>query len=108
MRLHDEFEWDENKAAANRKKHGVTFEFAEQILGDDEGDSYLVEVPDDDHSDTEDRYTTFGSHPNARGIVLRITWTEWRSGKRRTTRIISARVATKKEKNDYAKKISAR
>ena len=108
MRLHYEFEWDENKAAANRKKHGVTFEFAEEVLGDDEGDIYLVEVPDDDHSDTEDRYTTFGSHPNARKIVLRITWTERRSGTRRVTRIISARAATNKEKKDYAKKISAR
>ena len=43
MRRHGEFEWDPKKAAANYKKHGVTFDDAAVVLGDDEGDVYHVE-----------------------------------------------------------------
>jgi uncharacterized DUF497 family protein len=65
MRLHHEFEWDPRKAAANWNKHRVTFEEAEVVLGDDEGDVYHVEAPDDEHGVSEDRYITTGSHPTA-------------------------------------------
>jgi uncharacterized protein len=108
MRLHDEFEWDKGKATANRKKHGITFEFAEVVLRDEEGDVYHADERDDDHSEEEDRHTTFGSHPDDRRIVLRITWTHRGSRKHPITRIISARPATKKEKQAYAQKISGR
>ena len=85
------------------QKHGVSFELAEAVLRDDEGDVYHVDERDDDHSEEEDRYTTFGSFPANRSLVLRITWTR-RDGK--CTRIISARQASKKEMKDYAQKIS--
>ncbi len=106
MRLHDEFEWDPRKAAANWKKHGVRFEEAAVVLADDEGDAYHVDEPDDEHSVGEDRRITFGSRPDDRGIVLRISWTDRSTTKRKVTRIISARPATKFERKIYGQEIS--
>jgi uncharacterized DUF497 family protein len=108
MRFHDEFEWDSKKATQNRRDHQITFDFAAEVLADDEGDVYLVEEHDDDHSEREERYTTIGSHPRNRRIVLRITWTERRSGERRITRIISARRASRNERKQYDQQISGR
>jgi len=106
MRLHGEFEWDPRKAAANWKKHGVRFEEAAVVLADDEGDAYHVEEPDDEHNVGEDRFVTFGSRPDDRGIVLRISWTDRSAAKRQVTRIISARPANKQERKLYAQEIS--
>ena len=52
--LHDDgkFEWDEDKAALNAAKHGVTFEEACEVLAD----RLRVEIFDDDHSLEEQRY----------------------------------------------------
>jgi len=43
MRLHTTFEWDEDKAKRNLKKHRVSFEDAARMLADDEGDIYHIE-----------------------------------------------------------------
>jgi hypothetical protein len=53
-----EFEWDEARAFANAKKHGVSFQEASTIFGD----SLAITFPDPDHSDRERRWLTFG-HP---------------------------------------------
>ena len=74
MRRHGEFEWDPKKALANPKKHGVTFDDAAVVLGDDEADVYHVEEADDDHSVGKNRYVTFGSRPNDRRVVPRNSW----------------------------------
>ena len=51
-----EFEWDPRKAAANSRKHGVTFHEAVTVFGD-----YLaITFEDPDHSMNEKRYLTFG------------------------------------------------
>lgn len=50
------FVWDPKKAAANLKKHGVSFEEASTIFGD----SFAMTFPDPDHSYDEDRFLTFG------------------------------------------------
>src|SRR5262245_15367495 len=76
MRLHDNFEWDEDKAAKNLKKHGVSFDDAALILSDEDGDTFHVEEYDEDHSNAEERYVTTASHPDDRSIVLVITWTD--------------------------------
>ena len=55
MRLHDSFEWDEDKAAKNLKKHGVSFGDAALVLADQDGDSHQIEEFDVLHSDDEDR-----------------------------------------------------
>jgi uncharacterized DUF497 family protein len=105
MRLHHGFEWDPRKAGQNERKHGVSLKLAKEVLADPEGDVYHLEEHADAHSREEDRYTTFGSHPQNRRILLRITWTIRRAGERRVTRIISARLVDKEERHRYEKEI---
>jgi hypothetical protein len=76
MMLHENFEWHEDKARANLKKHGVSFDDAAMVLGDEEGSSFHVEEYDGEHSTGEDRYKTTASHPAERDIVLIISWTD--------------------------------
>ncbi len=49
MMLHENFEWDEDKAEKNLKKHGVSFDDAALVLSDEEGDSFHVEEYDAQH-----------------------------------------------------------
>jgi hypothetical protein len=49
------FEWSQRKAAANRKKHGVSFEEAGTAVAD----TYAVTGADPDHSVGERRWITF-------------------------------------------------
>ncbi len=87
-----EFEWDERKARANVKKHGVSFHDAATIFGD----PLAITFPDPDHSEEEERSITFGMSQSQRLLVVAHT----NRGAR--TRIISARVMTRKEKVIYA------
>lgn len=85
------FEWDTDKNSKNKEKHGIAFE--EDILIFD--DPYLLEKYDISHSDDEDRFLAIGS---IKGIlIVPLAYTD-RNGR---TRIISARAATKKEKELY-------
>ena len=86
-----EFEADPVKAARNFKKHKVSFEEAASIFGD----SMAYTFADPDHSVGEARWLTFGM--SRMGRVLAVIYTE-RRGK---VRLISARVATKHERNIY-------
>src|SRR5437879_4457328 len=108
MTLHDNFEWDEDKARANLKKHGVSFDDAALVLADEEASSFHVEEYDDQHSTGEDRYVTTGSDPDDRRIVLIVSWTDRSTEDARVTRVISARVATRGERNRYVKEIGGR
>src|SRR5713226_2954455 len=86
-----EFEWDEDKAASNRKKHGVTFEEAVSVFADP-----LAAIFDDEvHSEEEQREIIIGN--SAKNQLVLVCFTE-RAG---AIRIISARRATKRERNDY-------
>jgi uncharacterized DUF497 family protein len=76
MKLHDSFEWDEDKAVKNLKKHGVSFDDAARVLADDDGSFYHMEEFDDLHKDDEDRYITTAAHPDDRSVVLHIAWTD--------------------------------
>lgn len=104
--LHENFEWDEDKAQRNLKKHGVSFDDAALVLSDEDGAAFHVEEYDSGHSDDEDRYVTTASHPDDRGIVLVIAWTDRSTEDAKVTRIISARVANPAEKKRYVKEIS--
>lgn len=84
--------WDETKNLANRIKHGVSFEEASALFSS--GGDYL-EIFDEAHSDEEERFIAIG--PIRRGVVL-VMWTE---AEEDTTRIISARWATKRERARY-------
>ncbi len=86
-----EFEWDEDKAKTNRKKHGVSFEEASSAFGD----PLALTIPDPLHSEEEDRFITLGESHRPRLLV--VVSTE-RGDK---IRIISARVATRRERTDY-------
>jgi hypothetical protein len=49
-------EWDPTKAAANLRKHGVSFEEAATALADE----LALTASDPDHSKSENRFVTFG------------------------------------------------
>lgn len=86
-----DFEWDETKAAANAGKHAITFDEAQTVFAD----PLFVDFYDPDHSDEEPRYLIIGrSHA---GRLLLVSYTE-RDGK---ARLISARLATRREQRDY-------
>ena len=89
-----EFEWDIRKAAANLRKHGVSFEEAATAFGD-----YLsTTASDPDHSTEEERYITVGL--SNLGRLLIVAHSE-RGGR---IRIVSARTLTGREKRDYENK----
>lgn len=86
-----QFEWDPRKAAANLKRHGVSFEEAATAFRD----PLSATARDPDHSVGEDRFITFGV--SNRGRVLAVSHTE----RGDILRIISARQATKGERKIY-------
>ena len=85
------FEWDPKKAAANLKKHGVSFQEAATVFGD----PLAITFQDPDHSEDEERQVTFGQSLQKRLIV--VSHTE-RKG---LTRIINARPMGRKERVIY-------
>ena len=87
------FEWDANKARENIKKHGVSFEEASTVFGD----LLALTIYDPLHSEEEDRFVTLGESEKRRLIVVSFTDRDDR------IRIISARVATRRERKDYEK-----
>jgi uncharacterized DUF497 family protein len=86
-----EFEWDEDKAAANLAKHGVSFEEAQTVFDD----PLYVDFYDPDHSIAEHRYIIIGES-QARRLII-VSYTE-RDGK---IRLISAREVTRSEREAY-------
>ena len=88
------FEWDERKAAANLKKHGVSFEEAKSAFYDDS--AKLIEDPD--HSADEDRFVLLGLSTSLRLLVVCHCY----RGDDGVIRIISARKATTKETQFYS------
>jgi len=87
------FEWDESKAKVNTRKHGVTFEEASTVFAD----PLSVTIYDSVHSEDEDRYIALGESQRRRLLVVVFT----DRGDR--IRLISARVATRRETKDYEK-----
>lgn len=88
-----EFEWDPRKAAANDRKHNVTFQEAVTVFGD----PLAITFDDPDHSMSEKRYLTFGLSQQKRLLVVSHT----ERGER--TRIINARLLNRKERRIYEK-----
>jgi uncharacterized DUF497 family protein len=87
------FERDARKAAANRAKHGVSFEEARTVFFDQ--NARLIDDPD--HSESEDRFVLLGLSSALRLLVVCHCCRE-ESG---VVRIISARRATKHESDNY-------
>ena len=89
-----EFEWDPDKAARNLNKHGVSFQEAGTVFGDPLAMTYY----DPSHSGNEDRFLTFGHSSTGRLLVVSHT------DRGNKTRIISARLATRRERKQYEQK----
>jgi uncharacterized DUF497 family protein len=93
-----QFEWDPQKAAANIKRRRIGFDEAASVLEDALSTTY----PDEDHSEVEMRFLTIGA--SHRGRVLVVSHTE----RNDTIRIISARRATRREREFYEQGKSTR
>jgi uncharacterized DUF497 family protein len=90
--MHMGIEWDAAKAAANLKKHGVSFEEAATSLLDP-----MALTQEDDASAGESRWVLIGM--SARARLLTVVYA-LRAEDR--VRLISARKATRKEASFYA------
>ena len=85
------FEWDPQKAETNIEKHGVSFEEASTAFRD----PFSLTIDDPLHSTGEVRMVQIGiSHKNRLLVVVHTERGD-------NIRIISARKATKKERNNY-------
>jgi uncharacterized DUF497 family protein len=87
------FEWDEAKASANLKKHGVSFDEAKSSFYDER--AKLINDPD--HAENEDRFILLGLSSALKVLVVCHCYRSDRD----VIRIISARRATAKETKIY-------
>lgn len=86
-----EFEWDPKKAAANLRKHRVSFYEAASVFSDPLSSVYK----DPDHSAHEQRFLIVGRSTNGR--LLMVAFVE--RGDR--IRLINSRTLTRREKKLY-------
>ena len=95
-----DFEWDPKKAGNNLRKHKVGFERAAGIFRDPN----LISIPDEEHSESEERWITIGLDES--GVLLVLSH-KFMGLDAETTliRIISARKATTAETKQYEKGI---
>lgn len=87
------FEWDARKAAANLRKHDVSFEDAQSVFADER--ARLIDDPD--HSADEERFLLLGLSNSLRLLVVAHCYREEED----VIRIISARAATREEQDFY-------
>lgn len=87
------FEWDPRKAAANRRKHKVSFDEARSVFFDER--ARLIDDPD--HSEDEERFVLLGLSSSLRLLVVCHCY----RGDGGVIRIISARRATARESKFY-------
>lgn len=87
------FLWDTRKSKLNLRKHGVAFEEAQTVFYDPRAIQYF----DPDHSEDEDRFILLGLSARLNILVVCHCYRE----KNSIIRIISARKADKKERENY-------
>lgn len=85
------FEWDPEKAQANRAKHGISFEDVTSAFAD----PLSLTIPDPDHSEEEERYILMGM--TRHGTLVVVVHLDLGDA----IRIISARKATRTEQRHY-------
>lgn len=85
------FQWDQEKAATNLVKHGVSFDEAKTVFDD----PLYIDFYDPDHSNDEYRYIMIGMSLQNR--LLLVAYTE----RGDVIRLISAREATRTERKAY-------
>jgi uncharacterized protein len=86
-----QFEWYPPKAESNLKKHGVSFEEATTVFGDER----MLDSPDIEHSEDEMRHIGIGKSEVGRLLFVNFTM------RGEAIRIISARLAESWEKREY-------
>jgi len=91
-----QFDWDEAKAEANERKHGVAFELASSVFYDPR----LLTVADLEHGETEERWFSIGIARNGVLLVAVYLWSEADPAVAKV-RLISARRATQAESRQY-------
>jgi hypothetical protein len=87
-----DFAWDTSKAESNIRKHGVSFDEARTVFSD----PFELTISDPDHSHGEYRFLSIGRSERDRLLV--VSYTERHPN---TIRIISARVASRPERQIY-------
>lgn len=91
------FDWDENKNAINIIRHGIDFEEASTVFFDERA----IMFDDPEHSEDEERFLLLGMSEEANLCIVCHCYRESDT----VIRLISARKATKKEGERYAKGI---
>jgi uncharacterized protein len=87
------FEWDDRKAAANAKKHGVSFEEAKSVFVDERAKI----ISDPDHSEDEERFVLLGLSSALRILLVCHCY----RSEGNVIRLISARRASTNEAKQY-------
>jgi uncharacterized DUF497 family protein len=90
------FAWNPTKAAANKRKHRVSFSEAQTVFYDEE--ALLLDDPD--HSGIEDRFLLLGLSARLRVLLVVHSYRD----EAETIRIISARKANPGERSMYEKR----
>ncbi|MBI1746521.1 MAG: BrnT family toxin [Acidobacteria bacterium] len=90
------FEWDENKARENLKKHKVSFEEVKTVFND----PLLLTFLDEEHSEGEERYISIGTSATSR-ILLVVHAEREATEETLIIRVISCRKATASERRTY-------
>ena len=91
------FDWDENKNRINHQKYGITFEEACTVFFDERA----ILFDDPGHSNSEERFLLLGMSNDARVCIVCHCYRESDT----VIRLISARLATRKEKERYVRGI---
>ena len=86
------FEWDPQKNETNKRKHGISFETAREVFSDE----FAILFDDPDHSLDEDRFLIIGAIRTEQICIVSHCYRD-----DDLIRIISARKATKAEKQVY-------
>jgi uncharacterized DUF497 family protein len=86
-----DFEWDPSKAQENIGRHAVSFEEASSIFED----PFAFTIDDVEHSTDEKRFYTVGVSSLHRTLVVA------HAERGENIRIISARLATRRERKSY-------
>jgi uncharacterized protein len=89
-----EFVWDSAKAASNKRKHGISFETASRVFADPNHISDL-----ESHVDGEERWKTIGRIEHH--LLVVVIHTNWDEEGIEFIRLISARLAERKERALY-------
>lgn len=86
-----QFDWDPEKASRNLAKHGISFDEATRVFED----PLFLAFADLDHSFQERRFIIMGELVDGRLLV--VAYTE----RNNQIRLISARLATRQERQTY-------